>query len=309
MKTATDHESSKLDKEYLIDLESSAISFNLVKLASDLQQTAHSSIEMTSRLQSKEKRSSFTDLNQLSRFVYIDYTLSSDDSLHSLSMKFGVALSELKRINCLQNDRDMYALKTLKIPIKPYSLLAEQYSDQLKYTDSNLTRLNTNTLDFDYENQVSSTADSENELSDTGTFVPKEEETVLVGYSRNGEVLAETEFSQVNDDNAPLLKENSGAYGSGSTNKPNKQYKEAKRYFKKLDTNLESLKIQNNELFTKNEQLIPISDMSYSIENNKNNLIKFSNLNLNVRDLLIFACLIVILFPLVIVIYRFYDQK
>jgi len=267
---------------------------------------------MTSRIHSKERKSSYSDLNQLGKFVYIDYVLNTEDSLHSLSMKFSVNVSELKRINFLQNDRDIYALKTLKIPIKPYSLLAEQYADQLKYTDSNLTRLNTNILDFDYETQASSTVDSENEFSDTGTQQVIENETFIIGYSENGESLAETEFFHVNDDKSPLLNDNrnSRELESNKTG-TNKQYKEAKRYLKKMDNNLETLKNQNNELITnvtKNEQLIPILDASYSIENtNRRNFSKFSNLNLNVRDLLIFACLIVIIFPLIFYIYKFYE--
>ena len=294
--------------DFIINKESQEFS----KGDSTLIHSTLSDIKMTSRIHSKERKTSYSDLNQLSKFVYIDYVLNTEDSLHSLSMKFGVNLSELKRINFLQNDRDIYALKTLKIPIKPYSLLAEQYADQLKYTDSNLTRLNTNILDFDYDTKFSSPADSENEFSDTGNKQTIESETFKIGFSENGEILAETEFFQINDDKVSLLnnERNSREIESNRTS-TNKQYKEAKRYLKKLDNNLETLKNQNNELITnvsKNEQLIPILDTSYSIENkNRSNFTKFSNLNLNVRDLLIFACLIVIIFPLIFYIYKFYE--
>jgi len=305
------NENLDLIQKFVIDIEHSS----LISGVSSNPLTSHShhnAIQMTSRIHSKERKSSYSDLNQLSKFVYIDYVLNSQDTLHSLSMKFAVNLSELKRINFLQNDRDIYALKTLKIPIKPYSYLAEQYADQLKYTDSNLTRLNTNTLDFDYDTQISSTADSENEFSDTGAQQALENETYQIGYSENGEPLAETGFFHVNDDKSPLLNEerNSRELNSNKTSK-NKQYKEAKRYLKKMDNNLETLKNQNNELITnvtKKEQLIPILDASYSIENtNRSNFSKFSNLNLNVKDLLMFACLIIIIFPMVFYIYRFYE--
>lgn len=270
------------------------------------------------RLSSKERKSQYLDQNQQSRFVYIDYVFSKEDTLHSLSVKFSVNVSELKRINCLQNDRDIYALKALKIPIKPYSVLAQQFADQLKYTDSNLTRLNTNTLDFDYETltRVSSAADSENELSDSGIQqASSNSNTHILGYSENKEIIAETEFFHVNDDKSPLMEDTTissnglDAQKKYSNKQYNKQYKEAKRYLKKMDNSLETLKIQKDELLTnvsKNEQLIPILDTIYSIENNRRGAVKISNLNLSVRNLLIFACFIVIIFPLAFYIYEYY---
>jgi LysM repeat protein len=316
------YENSGLITDPLIDTNSDSIAASAAAsgappLKSDFSNSiSPKRTDMTSRLNSKERKSPVSDsYQQQGKFVYIDFALNGQDSLHSLSMKFSVNVSELKRINCLTNDRDIFALKTLKIPIKPFSLLSQQYSDQLKYTDSNLTRLNTNTLDFDYETRATSPNESENEFSDTGnnrvSLRSKDDDhvnTYLVGKSQNGQLLAETEFFKAIDDESPLLQEN-GLNDIDLNHKANryKQSKEARRYFKKMDNNLETLRHQNSELttnVTKNEQLIPISDMSYSVESS--GMGKISNLNLNVRDLLIFACLIVVIFPLVFYIYEFY---
>jgi hypothetical protein len=85
-------------------------------------------LAMTSRVQAKmNERIDYLQPDQ--RFIYIDYALTSDETtLQSVSMKFAVPIQDLRRINCLQNDRDMFALKTLKIPIKPNSVLAEKVS-------------------------------------------------------------------------------------------------------------------------------------------------------------------------------------
>ena len=83
---------------------------------------------------------------------------------------------------------------------------------------------------------------------------------------------------------------------------------------------MESLKTQNNEILSNviksqesdDGKLIPISNISYYVENRSNNKMngslfssKKSLINLNVRDTLIIACIVIVLFPLGIILYRF----
>lgn len=122
---------------------------------------------MSSRLRPKER---LEETTQFAQFIYIDYLLMKDDTLLSLSMKFGVSISDLKRLNVLQNDRDIYALKTLKIPIKQNSIHSERYAGQLKYSDTSVTRLNSNDrFDFEIENEAKS--DDESANSQTSDFI------------------------------------------------------------------------------------------------------------------------------------------
>lgn len=81
--------------------------------------------------------------------------------------------------------------------------------------------------------------------------------------------------------------------------------KDAKRFFKKKDKELNSLKTQSNEINSSlsKKQLIPISN--YSIESRSNNL-NWSSSFFNGRDVLVIACFIVILIPLIIFVYEFY---
>merc|ERR1712154_678663 len=58
-----------------------------------------------------------------------DQTLECDiqpsDTLTTLSLKYNVPLAELKRVNNIINEAEFYALKRLKIPVKPASFLAD----------------------------------------------------------------------------------------------------------------------------------------------------------------------------------------
>lgn len=283
---------------------------------------------MTARFQPKESEVFMKRNPSLEfKFVYIDYVLTSEDSLQSLSFKFGVPITDLKRINFLQNDRDIYALKSIKIPIKPFSLLAEQYANQLKYSDTNLNRLNDNSLDFETHEVNSNPADSENEVlnenSDSDHAMPQQSQTKIVGYDTNNDLIAETDLmNSYMDANATtsLLANQETTFTNESYDKIKKQQsKEAKKFFKKMDNEVKSLKTQNTELIANVqrahssdvEQLIPISNISYSIESRQNNFSsgKGLKMNLNVRDLLIIACLIVVFFPIAILIYEYYNKS
>lgn len=55
----------------------------------------------------------------------VPYVIQPNDSLQSLSLKFGCPVSKLKRVNHLINDKEFYALRQLKVPAKEHSLLSE----------------------------------------------------------------------------------------------------------------------------------------------------------------------------------------
>lgn len=236
---------------------------------------------MSARLRSKERETASTATTSFTnQFVYIEYEIdSANDTLQTLSIRFAVSISDLKRFNSIQNDRDIYALKFVKIPIRPNSYQSELYASQLKYSDTILTRL----TNGDFEPLVLTDVESVN----------------------GDEISSQEPNSDTNDDqeSARLL----------ADSRPSRQAKEARNYFKKLDNKLESLITQNQEIISevKNkhgaeaERLVPISNISYSVESRSRNLTnKNSFFNFSVREILIIALLFVIIIPLVISIYR-----
>jgi len=53
----------------------------------------------------------------------IQCDIQPTDTLLSLSLKYNVPIAELKRVNNILTDQGFFALKRIKIPVKPYSLL------------------------------------------------------------------------------------------------------------------------------------------------------------------------------------------
>lgn len=58
--------------------------------------------------------------------TFLEKKLCSDDSLASLALRYGCTVAELKRVNNILTDQEIHGLRTIKVPIKPYSLLTEE---------------------------------------------------------------------------------------------------------------------------------------------------------------------------------------
>ena len=270
---------------------------------------------MALRLKPKEKNIIFDSSPLSEQVVYIEVSISPDDTLLSLSMKFNVTVSDLKRLNSLQNDRDVYALSFVKIPIKKNSIFAEQYEGQLKYGDANLTRLNTNSrLDSSLEREIAEIK-LLNEQSDEELVKPVVSSAAVP--SRNTNLIMETRFDEdIEDqsDTTALLNPRSNGYEHSEHLNSDIQVKNAKRFFKKIDHEFESLKTQNQNIINNVnskaniEQLIPISSSIYTVESYKNESTYLINNFCTARDILIIGCFLIVLTPLAFFIYSLFDS-
>jgi len=59
----------------------------------------------------------------------IQCDIQPNDTLLSLSLKYNVPLAELKRVNNILSDQGFYALKRIKIPVRPHSFLLPDVHD------------------------------------------------------------------------------------------------------------------------------------------------------------------------------------
>lgn len=62
----------------------------------------------------------------------IDRPIQSGETLRSISLKYRIPMSELKRINKIFQENEFFALNSLKIPVKPNSVLAEMLDEESK---------------------------------------------------------------------------------------------------------------------------------------------------------------------------------
>jgi hypothetical protein len=271
------------------------------------------------------------------QLCYIEIPISSTDTLHSLSMKFGVSIINLKRINSLHNERDMFALKLFKVPIKPYSMLADEYKDKLKFADINLTRLNSiGRLDIDrddyYKNdlQDKDASDYESDYADMGIV----NESFLNEYTKTKDENNDVDIDLAEDPNSIKLSLLSNKISGESTlpktstttatTKKKIKKDEAQNYFKKLDSNMKIFKENTNELVLNSiqdtpgtsESLIQIADLSYTVERGSFNNQRLNHLNnyndsykcISWRDLMGISCMIIILIPITYLIYHYYSK-
>ena len=87
-------------------------------------ESAHEMENLNIRLKKRgESVSSFQGLK--TRDQTMEYVIQPDDTLVSISFKYNVQMAELKRLNMILNDAEFFALKKLKIPVHPTSLLTE----------------------------------------------------------------------------------------------------------------------------------------------------------------------------------------
>ncbi|CAH0401321.1 unnamed protein product [Chilo suppressalis] len=57
---------------------------------------------------------------------YIEAQVQEGDTLQAIALRFYCSISELKRINHIHKDNEIYARRTVKIPVTPYSVLTER---------------------------------------------------------------------------------------------------------------------------------------------------------------------------------------
>ncbi|KAG8543498.1 hypothetical protein GDO81_006269 [Engystomops pustulosus] len=66
---------------------------------------------------------------KVSDIVLLEHTITESDNLNKLSLQYGCKVADIKRINNFLTEQDMYALKTIKIPVKVHSILTERHGE------------------------------------------------------------------------------------------------------------------------------------------------------------------------------------
>ena len=141
--------------------------------------------------------------------TFIEIPIEKTDTLQGLSLKFGCTISQIKRLNNLAIDRDLFALSLCKIPIVEHSSQSALYEKELKRVHINdIFWLNNNRKPSDNVEEPEVYANSD---SDTMT----------------------------NDDQKPLLE--------NSSDNAKLQKLEAILFFKNIDKDSEAIKENTNQ--------------------------------------------------------------
>uniref|UniRef100_A0A3Q3QEJ4 LysM and putative peptidoglycan-binding domain-containing protein 4 n=1 Tax=Monopterus albus TaxID=43700 RepID=A0A3Q3QEJ4_MONAL len=67
----------------------------------------------------------FQEQDRLRNVQLLDREVLDGDSLNKLALQYGCKVADIKRVNNLMQEQDLFALKSIKIPVPKHSLLTE----------------------------------------------------------------------------------------------------------------------------------------------------------------------------------------
>ncbi|KAK7152195.1 hypothetical protein R3I94_008499 [Phoxinus phoxinus] len=80
-------------------------------------------------LRPRSRESSSQERERVGEMLLLERDISHEDNLSKLALQYGCKVADIKRVNNLFQEQDMYALKSIKIPVKKHSLLTEANSE------------------------------------------------------------------------------------------------------------------------------------------------------------------------------------
>ncbi|KAL7870531.1 hypothetical protein SRHO_G00080280 [Serrasalmus rhombeus] len=63
--------------------------------------------------------------NSVGELLLLERKISHEDNLNKLALQYGCKVADIKRVNNLIKEQDLYALKSIRIPVKKHGLLTE----------------------------------------------------------------------------------------------------------------------------------------------------------------------------------------
>ncbi|XP_026762960.2 lysM and putative peptidoglycan-binding domain-containing protein 3 [Galleria mellonella] len=103
---------------------------------------------------------------------FIEAQVQEGDTLQAIALRFYCSVSELKRINQIHKDNEIFARRTIKVPVTPYSVLTEIIPSQLpEHQPSNS---NTSPANLDGQDLVQNDVTSQHNILQSQSINPGE---------------------------------------------------------------------------------------------------------------------------------------
>lgn len=84
---------------------------------------------MELRPRGKEQQRCSTSQGKVGDVVLLEREITEGDNLNKLALQYGCKVADIKRVNNFIREQDLYALKSIKIPVKTHGLLTENGGD------------------------------------------------------------------------------------------------------------------------------------------------------------------------------------
>uniref|UniRef100_A0A1A7YJS2 LysM and putative peptidoglycan-binding domain-containing protein 3 n=1 Tax=Iconisemion striatum TaxID=60296 RepID=A0A1A7YJS2_9TELE len=92
----------------------------------DLSEEDGESFELRSRGRERLRRS--TSKEKLDDIIYLTRDIQEGDTLNSIALQYHCSVADIKRANNLLTEQDFFALRSIKIPVRRFSVLTETYN-------------------------------------------------------------------------------------------------------------------------------------------------------------------------------------
>ncbi|CAK6950144.1 LOW QUALITY PROTEIN: lysM and putative peptidoglycan-binding domain-containing protein 3 [Scomber scombrus] len=92
----------------------------------DLSEEDGESYELRPRGRERLRRS--TSRERLDDIVYLTRDIQEGDTLNSIALQYHCSVADIKRANNLLTEQDFFALRSIKIPVRRFSVLTETHS-------------------------------------------------------------------------------------------------------------------------------------------------------------------------------------
>ncbi|XP_077456129.1 lysM and putative peptidoglycan-binding domain-containing protein 3 [Stigmatopora argus] len=80
------------------------------------------------RPRGKERYRRSTSREKMDDIIYLNRDIHEGDTLNSIALQYHCSVTDLKRSNSLVAEQDFFALRSVKIPVKRFSMLTETYN-------------------------------------------------------------------------------------------------------------------------------------------------------------------------------------
>ncbi|XP_038602759.1 lysM and putative peptidoglycan-binding domain-containing protein 4 [Tachyglossus aculeatus] len=103
----------------------------MFKNNSDSDETSEEELNIELRPRGKEQQRSKLQREKVGDVILLEREITEDDNLNKLALQYGCKVADIKKVNNFIREQDLYALKSIKIPVKNYGVLTET-SKELK---------------------------------------------------------------------------------------------------------------------------------------------------------------------------------
>ncbi|XP_030312921.1 lysM and putative peptidoglycan-binding domain-containing protein 4 [Calypte anna] len=86
-------------------------------------------MELRPRGREQQQQRGSASRDRVGDVVLLEREITEDDNLNKLALQYGCKVADIKRVNNFIREQDLYALKSIKIPVKTHGLLTENSRD------------------------------------------------------------------------------------------------------------------------------------------------------------------------------------